>query len=129
MTPQQYIAKGFRLSAHTEQAFIDRAEKDVRMCYIEPIIGTPTTPEPTEVTDALANLAFLLMMQRNAFATRSGAKMKSTQDSRDADMWAIQNEQTRTCHACLERLRRLNGSTADADVEDICSIYFKGTFI
>lgn len=129
MTAQEYINRGFAVSAHLEQAIIDRAEADVRAAYITPIVGEPTADEPTAVADALANLAFLAMLQRNVFATRSGAKMKQTNDSREADVFVVLREQAHTCAMKIERLRGLPNANATAKVTDICRIYYKTNFL
>lgn len=129
MTAQEYIEKGFAVSMHTEQAIIDRAERDARLAYIVPIVGENTPEEHAGViADALANLAFLVMLQRNVFVTRSGAKMKQTDDSRDADGLDVLQNMAHTCDMKIQALRALPGANATAKVTDICRIYFRTNF-
>lgn len=129
MTVAEYIAQGFEISLHLDQSIVDRAERDVRAAYITPlypVIADET--EPAEVTDAVYNLAFLLMLQRNVFATRSGAKLKQTNDSRDAERSDVLRQCAYTCAQKLEAVRQLPGAVAGAKVTDICRIYLKTNY-
>lgn len=126
MTPQEYAAKGFAVSLHIDQSIIDRAESDVRQAYIDPIVGADAQGEA--VTDALANLAFMAMTQRNVFVTRSGAKDKTNANSRSAETWETLQEMAHTCAMKIAALRELPGAKAKAEVHDICRIYFKTNF-
>lgn len=126
MTPQEYAAKGFAVSLHIDQSIIDRAESDVRQAYIDPIVGADAQGEA--VTDALANLAFMAMTQRNVFVTRSGAKEKTNANSRSVETWETLQEMAHTCAMKIAALRELPGAKAKAEVQDICRIYFKTNF-
>ena len=65
MTAQEYIEKGFAVSLHTEQAIIDRAERDARLAYIVPIVGENTPEEHAGViADALAKLQVVANTQK-----------------------------------------------------------------
>lgn len=128
MTPAEYIAKGFNVSAHIEQAQINRAEADVSEAYINPILPNIPTPTPDTVTDALANLSFLLLCQRNIAETRGGAKLKTTANSQNTGAWDALAEQAHTCAMYIDRLRELEGANKTAKVKDICKIYFKTNF-
>lgn len=128
MTKQWYIAHGYKLSAQIEESEIARAERDVTAAYVSPIIGEATIP--VEVREAaVGNLAFLLLLQRSVFATRSGAKVKTGYNSADASAWDILQQEAASCHLQLETLRRQEGANADAEVTDICKIYFKTNFL
>ena len=128
MTKQWYIAHGYKLSAQIEESEIARAERDVMLAYVSPIIGEATIP--AEVREAaVGNLAFLLLLQRSVFATRAGAKVKTGYNSADASAWDILQQEAASCHLQLETLRRQEGANADADVTDICKIYFKTNFL
>lgn len=126
MTAQDLVNAGFPVSLHIDSAIITRAATDVRAAYVTPIVGTMA--DNATITDALNNLTFLLLMQRNVFATRAGGKTKSTLQSQEADTWQTLQEQAHTCHMKIEALRALEGATADAAVQDICKIYFKTNF-
>lgn len=126
MTPQEYAAKGFAVSLHIDQSIIDRAESDVRQAYIDPIVGADAQGEA--VTDAMANLAFMAMTQRNVFVTRSGAKEKTNANSRSVETWETLQEMAHTCAMKIAALRGLPGAKAKAEVHDICRIYFKTNF-
>lgn len=126
MTAQEYNAKGFAVSLHIDQSIIDRAEKDIREAYINPIVGSQASG--VEVEDAIANLVFFLMTQRNIFVTRSGAKDKMVANSRSVEMWDTLQEQAHTCAMKLEALKQLPNANKDAVVSDICRLYFKTNF-
>lgn len=126
MTPQEYNQKGFAVSLHIDQSIIDRAENDVREAYITPILGADASGDVVE--DALANLAFMAMTQRNVFVTRSGAKEKINANSRQAEAWDTLQEMAHTCAMKIASLRELPGANAKAEVHDICRIYFKTNF-
>lgn len=128
MTKQWYIANGYKLSAQLEESEIARAERDVTAAYVLPIIGEATIP--AEVREAaVGNLAFLLLLQRSVFATRAGAKVKTGYNSADASAWDILQQEAASCHLQLEKLRKQEGVNADAEVTDICKIYFKTNFL
>lgn len=122
-----YKKHGFEVSSLIDQATINRAEDDVRKAYIEPILGTD--PAGDDVDMAVANLAYLLVMQRSIMATRAGAKIKNTQTSQNADAWAIIAQEALSCHGRLEGLRHKDGANARAEIFDICKIYFKSNYI
>lgn len=129
MTAQQYLQKGFNVSMHVEQSIINRAEADVTEAYVTPIVGTIASPAPAQVTDAVLNLAFLLMLQRNVFATRSGAKTKNVNQSQEADTWKVLQDQAHTCAMKIDELRKMDGANKNAEVVDICRLYFKTNFL
>lgn len=128
MTKQWYLEHGFKLSAQIEDAEIARAERDVANAYVMPIVGdVKVSSEARE--DVIGNLAFLLMLQRSVFATRAGAKIKTGYNSQDAGAWDLLQQCATACHLALETLRQQPGVNADAEVCDICKIYFKTNFI
>lgn len=128
MTKQWYQDHGFELSSLISDKKIEQAEADVTLAYIKPIVGTTTVPQ--EVRErALGNLAFLLILQRSIFATRAGAKTKTGYNSADADAWSLLQQEAHSCHLALETLRAQEGCNADAEVVDICKIYFKTNFV
>lgn len=128
MTAQEYIAKGFRVSAHIEQAKIDKAEADVKKAYILPIVP-PELMSNEVVKDAMANLVFLLLSQREIFSTCSGGKTKQTQYSNQVTFDQLMQECAAVCHLKLQAVRALEGAGAEAKVTDICRIYFESNFI
>lgn len=127
MTKDWYIQHGFKMSSQIDQAEIDRAEADVVNAYIKQIVGDVTVPSATR-ENAIANLAFLLLLQRSVFATRAGAKFKTGYNSQAAGDWEQLQSAATTCHVALEELRTAAGAK-DAKVTDICKIYFKTNFI
>lgn len=127
MTRQWYIEHGYKLSALIEQAEIDRAEADVTAAYINPIKGEAEIAQGV-VEAVTANLAFLLLLQRSVFATRAGAKTKTGYNSADVDAWAILQQEAASCHLALETLKTQAGANADAEIIDICKIYFRTNF-
>ncbi len=127
MTKQWYQENGYKLSSLIEQSEIDRAEEDVKAAYIKPI--APQSMATETAKKATANLAFLLLLQRTIFATRAGAKVKTGYNSQEADAWAKLQQEANSCHLALEELKQLKNTNPDAQVTDICKIYFKTNFI
>lgn len=129
MTRQWYIEHGYKLSALIEQAEIDRAEDEVKAAYIKPIAPQSTTQSTETAKKAIASLTVLLILQRSIFATRAGAKTKTGYNSTDADTWAILQQEATSCHLALEELKKQENTIPDAEIMDICKIYFKTNFI
>jgi hypothetical protein len=128
MTKQWYLEQGYKLSAQIEESEIARAEADVTAAYVTPIVGTVKVPDDI-VQKAVGNLAFLLLLQRSIFATRAGAKVASGYNSQSASAWDVLQQEANACHLSLETLRKQPGANAEAEVCDICKIYFKTNFI
>ena len=128
MTKSWYIEHGYKLSSLIDDAEISRAEREVTKAYITPIVGSAVVDE-TVLQNAVGNLAFLLILQKTLFATRAGAKVKTGYNSQDADAWAKLQQEATSCHLALETLKKQNGVNADAEVIDICKLYFKTNFI
>ena len=130
MTKQWYQEHGFKISSLIDNAEITRAENDVKNAYITPIIGDGDVPQAVQdaCDNAVANLAFLLLMQRSTFLTRAGAKTKTGYNSADADAWAKLQDAATSCHLALETLKREAG-VENAKVIDICKIYFATNYI
>lgn len=121
-----YKENGYEISTLISQATIDRAEADIKAAYLAPIVGDKyDTPE---AVDALANLTFLLLLQRTIFATRAGAKIKTTLTSQEAGEWQKISQQASVCHAHLQALRATSGANAGGKILDICKIYFSTNF-
>ena len=127
MTKQWYQEHGYEMSSLISDAAIERAERDVTDAYITPIVGSAKVS--TEVLErAIGNLAFLLILQRTIFATRAGAKVKTGYNSQEADAWAKLQQEATSCHLALEMLKKEPGVNPNAQVIDICKIYFKTNF-
>lgn len=128
MTPAEYRSAGFRVSLQVPQKLLDRFEKQVVSAYIKPIVPAMTDTEEL-YKRATMTLAFGLMVKRNLFATRSGAKMKqSPENSSDPDVWYSTETVNFDCHQVLEELRQTEGAVKSAKVNDIIGIYFKTNF-
>lgn len=128
MTKEWYSEHGFKISSLIDQTEIDRAETEVTAAYVVPIAGAATVPAEVR-ENAIGNLAFLLLLQRSMFLTRAGAKIKTGYNSQEVDAWAKLQQSASSCHLALEQLRAVESANADADVLDICRIYFKSNFI
>lgn len=129
MTKQWYLEQGYKLSAQIEEAEIARAEADVAAAYVAPIVGTAANVPADMVQKTVGNLAFLLLLQRSIFATRAGAKVAAGYNSQSASAWDVLQQEASACHLALETLRKQPGVNANAEVCDICKIYFKTNFI
>ncbi len=75
MTAAEYIAAGYELSKNVDQTIIDKAEKDVKECYIYPILGNEA--DLTNFKNHVMGLAFCMMLRRQANKTRYGVEIKS----------------------------------------------------
>lgn len=128
MTKQWYQDNGFELSSLISDATIERAERDVTDAYITPIVGGANVSQEVKER-AIGNLAFLLILQRTIFATRAGAKVKTGYNSQDADAWAKLQQEASSCHLAIETLKREPGVNVNAQVTDVCKIYFKTNFL
>ena len=73
MTAQDFIANGYKVSLQISQGEIDRAVTDVTAAYVDKVTTYNTT---AMAKAAIMQLAFILLCQRNTFATRAGGKMK-----------------------------------------------------
>lgn len=127
MTKQWYQENGYALSSLISDAEITRAERDVTDAYITPIVGSASVSQEAKER-AIGNLAFLLILQRTIFATRAGAKVKTGYNSQEADAWAKLQQEASSCHLAIEMLKKEPGVNQDAQVTDICKIYFKTNF-
>lgn len=128
MTKQWYQEHGFKVSTYIDDAEIARAEKTVRDAYIAPIVGSASVSQSV-IEAAVAELAFLYMLQQSVFLTRAGAKTKTGYNSQDADAWSRLQQAATSCHLALENLRKQPGANAAAEIVDVCKIYFKTNFI
>ena len=128
MTKTWYSEHGFKLSSLIDDAEISRAEREVTDAYITPIVGDAEVAQGV-LENAVGTLAFLLILQKTLFATRAGAKTKTGYNSQEADAWAKLQQEATSCHLALETLKKQEGVNADAEVMDICKIYFKTNFI
>ena len=128
MTRQWYQEHGFEMSSLISEAAISRAETDVTDAYITPIVGSAEVSTDV-VQRATGCLAFLLILQRTIFATRAGAKVKTGYNSVEADAWAKLQQEATACHLALETLKTQPGVDPDAQVTDICKIYFSTNFL
>lgn len=128
MTKTWYSEHGFKLSSLIDDTEIARAEREITAAYITPIVGDATVTQAV-LENAIGTLAFLLILQKTLFATRAGAKTKTGYNSQEADAWAKLQQEAASCHLALETLKKQEGVNADAEVMDICKLYFKTNFI
>lgn len=127
MTAQEYRARGYEVSLQLEQAVIDRAEREVAAAYIAPITDKGTDND--DVKEAVFALAYLRMTQQRFFATRSGGKTKTNDFGQDYDQWAKVAEWGAVCDMWLTKVRAIDGAKKDAQVTDICRIYYKTNWL
>ena len=123
MTAQDFIANGYKVSLQISQGEIDRAVTDVTAAYVDKVTTDNTT---ATAKAAIMQLAFILLCQRNTFATRAGGKMKLSPQLSDN----AQARQTDYDNAdrLLRQLQAATGGIAgeiDKMVDDICMIYMR----
>lgn len=129
MNVTDYQTAGYGLSSLIAQPVITKAENDVIGAYIVPLIGhVPTTEEKaTEpLKTAIMSLSFLLVQQRNIFATRAGAKTKNVQQSGTPTYEEVLQQ---NAPSCVRALCALNtGLNPVKECSDICGIFFHNNF-
>lgn len=117
MTKEWYKYKGYELSSLIEDNKITSSEEAVVDAYLLPL-GL----EPSQNEDLLGALAFVFILQQNAFATRAGAKVKTSMQSMNA------NDNALTAY----KKKAINLLTNVADdlskCSDICDLFFKNQF-
>ena len=114
MTKEWYKNNGYELSSLIDDSKISVAEEIVKKAYCEPLGITDES--------VIGILAFIYILQQNAFATRSGAKIKNAQfstNATDANLVAYKKR------AVLE----LTNYSADLSVvNDVCELFFVKQF-
>lgn len=128
MTKDQYKAMGYAVSVNIDQAIIDRAEADVIAAYVSPILPDVNVEERQDVQRCIADLAYLLVLQRTLKVTRGGTKEKTSPSSNNAGEWSALSEQAHTAAMAIDMLRKMEGAVCGAKVSDICKINFKTNF-
>lgn len=128
MTKDFYKSIGYNVSANIEQAIIDRSERDAMSAYVSRILPDVDVDTDEDVQHCLADIAYLLLLQRTLKVTRSGTKEKTSAQSVNAGEWAALCEQVQTAAYAIEKLRKMDGAIADAKVTDIAKIYFQTHF-
>lgn len=123
MTAQDFISNGYKVSLQISQGEIDRAVADVTAAYVDKVTTDNTT---TTASAAIMQLAFILLCQRNTFATRAGGKLKLSPQLSDN----AQARQTDYDNAdrLLRQLQAATGGIAgkiDKMVDDICMVYMR----
>ena len=117
MTAQDYIAKGYKLSANTSSTEIDRAVAEVTRCYVEPF-GIET--ESDVVTAAIVHLSFIFMLQRREFVTRTGGVEKTQSYGQKV---VVSNSDYRIAASFIHALAELSPIEGEVAIDDICGIY------
>lgn len=134
MTIEEFQAYGFAVSSHITQGQIDQAEYDVTNAYVLPIFPDyreweESDERMTVVYVAVLYLTFYLLLQRSIVATRTGAKEKVVQNSRNATILSQLEQGSKACHLRIEEMRRLDGADTRAEIFDIIGIYFKSNYV
>ena len=127
MTKEWYKAQGYHVGVEGTQEMIDRAEREVKVAYIAPILPGADF-DTDDVKRCLADLAYMRMMQLTTFVTRSGAKEKYSAHSASASDDAKFYEQGMVAASAVDKLRAMDQAVADARIDDICHIFFKNNF-
>lgn len=129
MNVQDYRAAGYALSTLIDQAAVTRAEKDVVAAYIVPLVGRVVTQQECEAEpyrSAIMSLAFLMVAQRTAVATRAGAKTKQTSQSATPTAEDVLRQNAPTC---VNYLRTIAGDkNPAAECSDICGLFYTGHY-
>lgn len=130
MSIEDYKQAGFLMSVQIQQSVIDKAEADAMQAYILPLAPDADVTTAGPAREALMSFADLLVKQRSIFATRSGAKEKTTPQSQSAEDWRILRQCASTCALKIKELAKSVGVIYWEDkVTDICGILYKTNFI
>ena len=125
MNAEQYRQAGYRVSMQVSQAEISRAEADVTEAYIAKVSPSCSTTD-ADVKAAVMQLAFILLLQRTAVATRSGGREKTAPSlSEEGHPSASDLE---NADRLLRKVQTEKG-LASTLVDDICGIYYRTRFI
>lgn len=125
MTAEDYKNAGYRLSLQVSQAEITRAETDVTAAYIKKVAPLASTTD-TDVKAAIMQLAFILLLNRHAVATRSGGKTKET-PQQSTNAYASQGD-VDNADRLLRKVQTVSGLPSKL-VDDIAGIYYRNTYI
>ena len=132
ITAQQFIDKGFRVSQQLPQAELDRAAMDAFICYVGKVSRITVTPDNTilrtpEQGEAAMQIAYILLLQRSAVATRAGGKLKLSPSLSDAGYPSQQD--CSNADRLLRRLQDIGPGAVAGDVsklvDDIAGIYYR----
>ena len=132
ITAQQFIDKGFRVSQQLPQAELDRAAMDAFICYVGKVSRITVTPDNTilrtpEQGEAAMQIAYILLLQRSAVATRAGGKLKLSPSLSDAGYPSQQDYSN--ADRLLRRLQEIGPGAVAGDVsklvDDIAGIYYR----
>ena len=118
MTAQDYIAKGYKLSANTSQTEIDRGISEVIRCYVLPFGITET--ESDVVNAAIVHLSFIFLLQRKEFVTRTGGAEKAQSYGQKIE---VSNSDYRIAASFIYSLAELSPIDGEVEIDDICGIY------
>ena len=127
MTREWYKENGYHVGLEGTQEVIDRAEREVKAAYVEPILPNADYNKD-DVKKCLADLAFMRVLQINLYVTRSGAKEKLSTHSSSPSNDSRYNDQGRVAAAAVDRLRAMPGANAQAHVDDICQLFFVSNY-
>ena len=132
ITAQQFIDNGFRVSQQLPQAELDRAAMDAFLCYVGKVSRITVTPNgqilhTPEQGEAAMQIAYILLLQRSAVATRAGGKLKLSPSLSDAGYPSQQDYSN--ADRLLRRLQEIGPVPVAGDVsklvDDIAGIYYR----
>lgn len=129
MTIQDFIDNGYRVSQHLDTKEVDAAIKDARLCYADRVASNLDLTD-TDYAAAVMAVAFVLLVRRNAVATRAGGKEKLTpmqSQTIDVRKWDVDK-----ADALLRKLQTkptgILGNVSEL-VDDIAHIYYRNEFL
>ena len=114
MTKEWYKNNGYELSSLIEDSKITSAEEIVRDAYLKPL--------GIEDEQVLGALAFVFILEQNAFATRSGAKIKNALQSSNVTDNNLAVFKRKAVHLLT------NYSEDLSKVNDVCELFFVKQF-
>ena len=129
ITVDKLKSLGYPISSNISQSYVDKAELDILNAYFRKLYTTlPSFDDDNNVElQCLACLTFLLLSRRNTRLMRFNAVKKKNDFSEIMEANATTDEYRRSAANYIKEVRKIC-SNPDAQVFDICHIYFKSIF-
>lgn len=122
-----YKDYGLQVSTTLDTDYVEAIETQVKDAYITPLKETLDEGETLAANKVIAPLAWLLMAQRGSVVTRSGAKLKVTEQSDKVSQWEQIAAVAKQAYIELDAFAILVGGKLES-VRDICGIFFKTNY-
>ena len=113
--------QGYQIGSLVTQSIIDRCAREVISAYIDPILPTYDETD-ADVKNAVYCLSYILILQRNVYKTRFGAKEKNDKNSSNMPIEELE-ALTLTADMFIQKLKAKEGAESCPQIYDIAKIY------